>query len=160
MPVKIAKEIIATYPAPFKPGLLGIPGTLLPLEANVDGIKSDAPQLVNSVHTLDSLRFSSSHSSSLFVILSLSQPGPSYPLSKSFCFSCPASSPSGTFSPIQGSHPLFLPSSVPCSSSRLACSRLSVVGEERKRARKKRGKTKARSDGRACKTFFNDPLLV
>jgi len=31
---------------------------------------------------------------------------------------CPASSPSGTSSPIQGSHLLFLPSSVPCSSSR------------------------------------------
>ena len=43
---------------------------------------------------------------------------------------------------------------------RLACSRLSVVGDERKRARKKRGRTKARSGGRACKTFFNDPLLV
>ena len=41
-----------------------------------------------------------------------------------------------------------------------ACCRLSVVGDERKRAGKKRGKTKARSDGRACKTFFNDPLLV
>ena len=42
----------------------------------------------------------------------------------------------------------------------VACSRLSVVGDERKRAGKKRGRTKARSDGRACKTFFNDPLLV
>ena len=81
------------------------------------GVKSDAPQLVNSIHTLDSLHFSSSRSSSLFVPLSLSQPGHSYPLSSSFCFSCPASSPSGT-SPIQGSHLLFLPSSVPCSSSR------------------------------------------
>ena len=44
--------------------------------------------------------------------------------------------------------------------SPVACSRLSVVGDERKRARKKRGRTQARSDGRACKTFFNDPLLV
>ena len=42
----------------------------------------------------------------------------------------------------------------------VACSRFSVVGDERKRARKKRGRTKARCDGRACKTFFNDPLLV
>ena len=42
----------------------------------------------------------------------------------------------------------------------IACSRLSVVRDERKRARKKRGRTKARSGGRACKTFFNDPLLV
>ena len=105
MPVKIAKGIITAYPAPF-----GRPGPL--------GVKSDAPQLVNSVHTLDSLHFSSSRSSSLFVCPSLSQPGPSYPLSSSFCFSCPASSPSGTSSPIQGSHPLFLPSNVPCSSSR------------------------------------------
>ena len=119
MPVKIAKGIIAAYPAPFgHPGPLSVPGPLLHLEANVDGIKSDVPQLVNSVHTLVSLRFSSSHSSSLFVCPSLSQPGPSYPLSSSFCFSCPASSPSGTSSPIQGSHLLFLPSSVPCSSSR------------------------------------------
>ena len=103
MPVKIAKGIIAAYPAPFRrPGPLGVPGPLLHLEANVDGVKSDAPRLVNSVHTLDSLRFSSSHSSSLFVFPSLSQPGPSYPLSSSFCFSCPASSPSDTFSPIQG----------------------------------------------------------
>jgi len=62
--------------------------------------------------------FSSARSSCLFVPLSLSKPGPSYPLSSWFCFSCPASSPSGTSSPIQGSHPLFLPSSVPCSSSR------------------------------------------
>ena len=42
---------------------------------------------------------------------------------------------------------------------RLACSRLSVVGDERKLARKKRGRTKASSGGRACKTFFNGPLL-
>ena len=119
MPVKIAKGIIAVYPAPFGcPGPLGVPGPLLHLEANVDSVKSDTPQLVNSVHTLDSLRFSSSRSSSLFVCPSLSQPGPSYPLSSSFSFSCPASSPSGTSSPIQGSHPLFLPSSAPCSSSR------------------------------------------
>ena len=119
MPVKIAKGIIAAYPAPFgHPEPLGVLGPLLHLEASVDGVKSDAPQLVNSVHTLDSLRFSSSRSSSLLVFPSLSQPGPSYPLSSLFCFSCPASSPSGTFSPIQGSHPLFLPSSVRCSSSR------------------------------------------
>ena len=119
MPVKIAKGIIAAYPAPFgRPRPLGVPGPLLHLEANVIGVKSDAPQLVNSVHTLDSLHFNSSRSSSLFVCPSLSQPGPSYPLSSSFCFSCPASSPSGTSSSIQGSHPLFLPSSVPCSSSR------------------------------------------
>ena len=119
MPVKIAKGIIEPYRAPFgRPGPPGVPGPLLYLEANVDGVKSDAPQLVNSVHTLDSLPFSSSRSSSLFVPLSLSQPGPSYPLSSSFCFSCPASNPSGTSPPIQGSHPLFLPSSVPCYSSR------------------------------------------
>ena len=42
----------------------------------------------------------------------------------------------------------------------IACSWLSIAGDERKRARKKRGRTKARSGGRACKTFFNDPLLV
>ena len=29
-----------------------------------------------------------------------------------------------------------------------------------KTSEKKRGRTKARSGGRACKTFFNDPLLV
>ena len=57
-------------------------------------------RLVNSIHTLDSLHFSSSRSSSLFVPLSLSQPGPSYSLSSSFCFSCPASNPSGTSPPI------------------------------------------------------------
>ena len=86
MPVRIAKGIIAAYPAPFgRPGPLGVPGPLLHLEANVDGVKSDAPQLVNSIHTLDSLRFSSSRSSSLFFCPSLSQPGPSYPLSSSFC---------------------------------------------------------------------------
>ena len=119
MPVKIAKGIIAAYPVPFgRPGSLGVPGPLLHLEANVNGVKSDTPQLVNSIHTLDSLHFSSSRSSSLFSCSSLSQPGPNYPLSSSFCFSCPASSSSGTSSPIQGSHPLFLPSSVPCSSPR------------------------------------------
>ena len=38
--------------------------------------------------------------------------------------------------------------------SHIACSRLSVVGDERKRARKKRGRTQARGGGKACKTFF------
>ena len=47
---------------------------LLNLEANVDGVKSKAPHLVNSIHTLNNLHFSSSHSSSFFVPLSLSQP--------------------------------------------------------------------------------------
>ena len=42
----------------------------------------------------------------------------------------------------------------------LACSRLSVVGDERKGERKKQVRTKARSGVRACKNFFNDPLLV
>ena len=46
----------------------------------------------------------------------------------------------------------------------IACSRLSVVGDERKRARKKSAlfwrRTKARRGVRACKNFFNDPLLV
>ena len=79
MPVKIAKGTIEAYLAPFRrPGPPGVHGPLLHLEANVDGVKSDAPQLVNSIHTLHSLHFSSSHSSSLFVPLSLSQsrPGP------------------------------------------------------------------------------------
>jgi len=58
MPVKIAKGIIAAYPAPFgRPGPLGVPGPLLHLEANIDGVKSDAPQLENSLRTLDSLHF-------------------------------------------------------------------------------------------------------
>lgn len=46
MPVKIAKGIIATYATPF--GCLGppgIPGPLLHLEANVDGVKSDVLNL-------------------------------------------------------------------------------------------------------------------
>ena len=50
MPVKIAKGIIAAYPVPFgRPGPLGVPGSRshTPLGANVDGVKSDAPQLVN-----------------------------------------------------------------------------------------------------------------
>ena len=119
MPVKNARGIMAAYPAPFGlPGPLSIPGSLLHWGASVDSVKPDTPQLVDSVHTSDSLCFSSSCSNSLFVFPSLSQPGPSYPLSSSFCFSCPASSWSGTFLPIQGPHLLFLPSGVPCSSSR------------------------------------------
>ena len=75
MPVKIAKGIITAYPAPFgRPASPGVPGPLLHLEANVDGVKSKAPHLVNSIHTLNNLHFSSSHSSSFFVPLSLSQP--------------------------------------------------------------------------------------
>ena len=46
-------------------------------------------------------------------------------------------------------------------SSKLACSRLSVFGEERKQKgeREKRGRTKARKGReRSCQNIFNDPL--
>lgn len=45
----------------------------------------------------------------------------------------------------------------------LACSRLSVAGDELKtwgEREKKRGRTKARNGERACENFYNDLLLV
>lgn len=61
MCVRSAVGTTAVCPAPFgRPSLLSIPGRLRHQVVNANGIKLDIPLLVYSVHTSNSLCFSSS----------------------------------------------------------------------------------------------------